>query len=286
MRYNKIFLYSSSYDRKGAINLTDQDIYLSLPKEDHITIMKFLNKSNLHNEIRDNGEFIEILVKVDENNSENGIKVAREITNLVIDVIKDNLLKDYIYKQYKDTYPNEENNIYLLSLELIKQKEYIIRKSIDSKIYNYILNNNHINIDGFVKFRMKEFIKYISVVADLALEEYLINKDQEEFINVLKYFVDIQEEKIDLIKIHIISNNLFILYDKHGNKIENIDDEDLINLAIKENLNYEDFLISTLLTLCPKKIEILDEVENNISKEMIDMIKSIFINRVSMILKN
>ena len=133
---------------------------------------------------------------------------------------------------------------------------------------------------------MKEFIKYISVVADLALEEYLINKDQEEFINVLKYFVDIQEEKIDLIKIHIISNNLFILYDKHGNKIENIDDEDLINLAIKENLNYEDFLISTLLTLCPKKIEILDEVENNISKEMIDMIKSIFINRVSMILKN
>lgn len=286
MRYNKIFLYSSSYDRKGAINLTDQDIYLSLPKEDHITIMKFLNKSNLHNEIRDNGEFIEILVKVDENNSENGIKVAREITNLVIDVIKDNLLKDYIYKQYKDTYPNEENNIYLLSLELIKQKEYIIRKSIYSKIYNYILNNNHINIDGFVKFRMKEFIKYISVVADLALEEYLINKDQEEFINVLKYFVDIQEEKIDLIKIHIISNNLFILYDKHGNKIENIDDEDLINLAIKENLNYEDFLISTLLTLCPKKIEILDEVENNISKEMIDMIKSIFINRVSMILKN
>lgn len=286
MIYNKIFLYSSSYDRKGAINLTDQDIYLSLPKEDHITIMKFLNKSNLHNEIRDNGEFIEILVKVDENNSENGIKVAREITNLVIDVIKDNLLKDYIYKQYKDTYPNEENNIYLLSLELIKQKEYIIRKSIYSKIYNYILNNNHINIDGFVKFRMKEFIKYISVVADLALEEYLINKDQEEFINVLKYFVDIQEEKIDLIKIHIISNNLFILYDKHGNKIENIDDEDLINLAIKENLNYEDFLISTLLTLCPKKIEILDEVENNISKEMIDMIKSIFINRVSMILKN
>lgn len=286
MRYNKIFLYSSSYDRKGAINLTDQDIYLSLPKEDHITIMKFLNKSNLHNEIRDNGEFIEILVKVDENNSENGIKVAKEITNLVIDVIKDNLLKDYIYKQYKDTYPNEENNIYLLSLELIKQKEYIIRKSIYSKIYNYILNNNHINIDGFVKFRMKEFIKYISVVADLALEEYLINKDQEEFINVLKYFVDIQEEKIDLIKIHIISNNLFILYDKYGNKIENIDDEDLINLAIKENLNYEDFLISTLLTLCPKKIEILDEVENNISKEMIDMIKSIFINRVSMILKN
>ena len=29
-------------------------------------------------------------------------------------------------------------------------------------------------------------------------------------------------------------------------------------MAIKENLNYEDFLISTLLTLCPKKVQILD----------------------------
>lgn len=266
--------------------MTESDIYLSLPKEDQIPVMKFLNRNNLHKEIRYNGEFIEILVKLDENNSENDVQIAEEITILIIDVIKDSFLKEYIYKQYKDTYPNEEESIYLFSLELIKEKEYIIRKSIYSKIYNYILKNNYINIDGFVKFRMKEFMKYISGIADLALEEYLINKDQEEFINVLKYFIEIQEEKIDLIRIHIMSNNTFILYDKHGNEIENIDDEDLINLAIKENLNYEDFLISTLLTLCPKEIEILDDLKNNSSKEMIKMIKSIFVNRVSVICTN
>lgn len=266
--------------------MTESDIYLSLPKEDQIPVMKFLNRNNLHKEIRYNGELIEILVKVDENNSENDVQIAEEITNLIVDVIKDSFLKEYIYKQYKDTYPNEEEGIYLFSLELIKQKEHIIRKSIYSKIYNYILKNNYINIDGFVKFRMKEFMKYISGIADSALEEYLINKDQEEFINVLKYFIDIQEEKIDLIRIHIMSNNSFILYDKYGNKIENIDDEDLINLAIKENLNYEDFLISTLLTLCPKEIEILDDLKNNSSKEIIKMIKAIFVNRVSVIFTN
>lgn len=266
--------------------MTESDIYLSLPKEDQIPVMKFLNRNNLHKEMRYNGEFIEILVKVDENNSENDVQIAQEITNLIMDVIKDSFLKEYIYKQYKDTYPNEEEDIYLFSLELIKQKEYIIRQSIYSKIYNYILRNNYINIDGFVKFRMKEFMKYISGIADSALEEYLINKDQEEFISVLKYFIDIQEEKIDLIRIHIMSDNSFVLYDKYGNKIDNIDNEDLINLAIKENLNYEDFLISTLLTLCPKEIEILDDLKSNSSREIIKMIKAIFVNRVSVICTN
>ena len=46
-----------------------------------------------------------------------------------------------------------------------------------------------------------------------------------------------------------------------------------MDIAIEENLNYEDFLMSNLLTLCPSKIEIID---NNISKEIIEIIKSIF----------
>ena len=127
----------------------------------------------------------------------------------------------------------------------------------DKNLYNYILNNDYIDIEGFVNFRMKEFNKYLFDVADLALEDYLIKKDQDEFISVLKYFIDIQEEKLNLLKVHIKKDNTFILYDELGNKIDSIDDEELINMVIKENLNYEDFLISTLLTLCPKKIEII-----------------------------
>lgn len=50
---------------------------------------------------------------------------------------------------------------------------------------------------------MKEFNNYISTIVDLAWEEYFIKKDQDEFINVLKYFVDIQQEKLELLRIHI-----------------------------------------------------------------------------------
>ena len=57
-------------------------------------------------------------------------------------------------------------------------------------------------------------------------------------------------------------------------------------MAIKEDLNYEDFLISTLLTLCPKKVQILDLLNDESSKLVIETIKSIFGDRVSIIFKN
>ena len=127
---------------------------------------------------------------------------------------------------------------------------------------------------------------YLSSITDIALEEYLSEKEQSEFVNVLKYFIDMQETKVDLLVVNILENGSFVLYDGEGNKIDNIDDEEIINMAIKEDLNYEDFLISTLLTLCPKKVQILDLLNDDFSELVIETIKSIFGDRVSIIFKN
>ena len=51
-------------------------------------------------------------------------------------------------------------------------------------------------------------------------------------------------------------------------------------------MNYEDYLISTLLAICPKKIEILDSLNNELSQLAIKTIQSIFEDKVSVILKN
>lgn len=207
-------------------------------------------------------------------------EIAERLTDKIVRIIKYDLLKNYIYSQYKEAYSREIADIYDYSLKIFSGKEVFIRETIFIKVSNYILENDYINIDGFIKFRMKEFIKYISAIADISLEEYLINRDQEEFIKVLKYFIEMQDIKIDLLKVHILEDSSFVLYDKNGNKIEGIDDEDIINMVIRENLNYEDFLISTLLSLCPRVVEIVDTLNNEFSKEITDTIKSIFENRV------
>lgn len=263
-----------------------KDIHLSVSQQDKVSKKSFLNNINLNKEIIYNGNYIDIIVSSEDINIVHNEEISKDITNLIIDIIKDKFLKEYIVKEYKDTYKDDYQYIYKHALNLFNERETIIKKSIYSKVYNYILNNDYIDIEGFVNFRMKEFNKYLFDVADLALEDYLIKKDQDEFISVLKYFIDIQEEKLNLLKVHIKKDNTFTLYDELGNKIDSIDDEELINMVIKENLNYEDFLISTLLTLCPKKIEIIDNLNNNCSMEIIDTIKSIFGERVISTYKN
>ena len=61
--------------------------------------------------------------------------------------------------------------------------------------------------------------------------------------------------------------------------------DDNAAVIIKDDLNYEDFLISTLINLCPKRIEIIDDLRDEISEEIIENIKIIFENNVKVTFK-
>ncbi|MGL4911070.1 MAG: putative sporulation protein YtxC [Romboutsia sp.] len=266
--------------------MTTKNIYLNLSQQDKKYALRLLDKSDLNKNLRHNENLIEIEISSINKDKTDLDSMSEEITTLIVNIIKYKLLKEYIWNQYHETYSDEEDIIYMHSLELFKKKEVFISDFIKNKVSNYLLTNDYINIEGFVNFRMKEFMKYISTIGDIAVEEYIIKKDKDEFINVLKYFIEVQDEKIDLLRVHIMKDNSFGLYDKFGKKIDNIDNEEIINMVIQENLNYEDYLISTLLSLCPKKIEILDMLKNNSSKEIVDTIKSIFENRVESVHQN
>lgn len=266
--------------------MTNKDIYLSLNKQDEISVKKLLTNHKLDKEYTYNKDYIEVILKNNNEDKLHNEQITDEIVDLIIDIMENKLIRKYVIKKYSTQSSEEIQNIYMCALNIFKERYFVIKKSLAEKIDDYILNDDYINIEGFVKFRMKEFNNYISTIVDLAWEEYFIQKDQEEFINVLKYFVNIQQEKLDLLRIHIKEDNSFILYDKNGNEIDSINDEDIMNMIIKENLNYEDFLMSNLLTLCPSKIEIIDSLNNNSSKEIIEIIKSIFGDKVTCINTN
>lgn len=266
--------------------MTNKDIHLSLNKQDEISVKKLLTNHKLDKEYTYNRDYIEVILKNNNEDKLHNEQITDEIVDLIIDIMENKLIRKYVIKKYSTQSSEEIQNIYMCALNIFKERYFVIKKSLAEKIDDYILNDDYINIEGFVKFRMKEFNNYISTIVDLAWEEYFIQKDQEEFINVLKYFVNIQQEKLDLLRIHIKEDNSFILYDKNGNEIDSINDEDIMNMIIKENLNYEDFLMSNLLTLCPSKIEIIDSLNNNSSKEIIEIIKSIFGDKVTCINTN
>lgn len=151
------------------------------------------------------------------------------------------------------------------------------RNKIVSKIIDCIKENNEININGFMTFRSREIEEEFQGIVDKIVEDYMIEKEYDEFIKLLKYFVDIQESKIEELNIYANKEGQYVLKDSNGENVETKLVEELG--GIKSSVNVDDVLISELITLSPEKI-IIHSKSNFINKELLQTITSVFENRV------
>ena len=180
------------------------------------------------------------------------------------------------------------NNDYIEVVLKNNNKDKIHNEEIVDEIVNLIIDimeNKLLRTYVIKKYSSdssEEIQKIYMCALNMFKEKYFIIK-QSLYEKVYNYIL---QEKLELLRIHIKEDNSFILYDKDGNKIDSINDEEIMDMVIEENLNYEDFLMSNLLTLCPGKIEIIDSLNNNSSKEIIEIIKSIFGDKVTCINRN
>lgn len=154
------------------------------------------------------------------------------------------------------------------------------------EIVECIEENREINVNGFIRFRMKELRTNMECIIDKIIEEYMIEKEYEEFIKLLKYFVDIQDSKIEEVNIEINSTGVYTITDKYGKDIFSMFLKDLSDSEIQVvDANVEDILISGLITNVPERIIIINEKNSN-NKEFIKTISSVFGDRVKFCEKN
>ncbi|MGM9533043.1 putative sporulation protein YtxC [Intestinibacter sp.] len=261
--------------------MTNKKIHINyLPQHDDL--VNLFMKDNSEKYIICNQQLRDLVVNVDMENKEETIN---KIIELILIILKNKNLKEYIWNNYRNLNDEEKDKVYLEAKYLLDKKEAFIINTIYNKLVEFIDTGESLNIDGFFRFRMRDFMVYISIISDIALEEYLIKRDKNQFINTLKYFIESQDSKIDLLIIHIMQDGNFKFYDQYGIEINDNNTEEMISMIIKDDLNYEDFLISTLINLCPKRIEIIDNLRDEISEEIIENIKIIFENNVKVTFK-
>ena len=241
-----------------------------LPQHDEL--VNLFMRDNREKYIICNEHLRDLVMNIDMENKE---QITNKIIELILSILKNKNLKEYISSNYRNLNDEEKDKVYLEAMYLLDKKEPFIINTIYDKVVKFIDIGESLDIDGFFRFRMRDFMVYISIISDIALEEYLIKRDKNQFINTLKYFIESQDSKIDLLIIHIMEDGDFKFYDEYGIEIKN-NTEDMINMILKEDLKYEDFLISTLITLCPKRIEIIDNLKNEVSEEIIQNLKIIF----------
>lgn len=210
--------------------------------------------------------------------------------NVVIDEFYRKEMQGFLSETYFFLKYDEIKEIKKLSLEALKSEgailnEYMVyfrnrKNSIIQKIMECIEENREINIKGFITFRMKELREDLESIIDKVVESYMVEKEYNEFIKLLKYFVEIQDSKIDKVNILIESDGNYIIQDGNGEDIMDMLFSELSEARYTGTVSIEDLLISGLITNSPNSV-VIHGSENCKNSELLDTIKNVFGDRAT-----
>ena len=203
------------------------------------------------------------------------------LSSAILNFYEKNIVKQLIDSNYFYFNDIEQQQIFEIANNYLYNSDLAeaqIRKGlIKDSLIEYFSNNKSAILDGLVKFRLKEYIKTIDYIVDLAVNKFVIDKEYKEFIELLKCYINSKSCKCETIHL-IYQNQESILLDEFKNQI-NLDNNVLNNKYLSDiSFSSNDYALNCLLTLLPKKIYIhlIDKTDD----EFINTLKLIFNNRI------
>ncbi|HHX51648.1 MAG TPA: hypothetical protein GX711_09435 [Clostridia bacterium] len=207
--------------------------------------------------------------------------VARVISQLINDKYTIKFLEKLIANHYYYFKAMERTQILQKTLSIMKKVDDQSRLTrLQQEICEYLETNGDLIIDGFVNFRLNEYLNDLEEIVDQAVDVYLAEKEYNEFIRLLKYFVEIQDPRVDRVHVLLGPTGYFQLYDEDENIVNNDYLQSFVVDLADTDINYEDLLISALITIAPQKI-ILHIPEVGQVHNTLDTLQNVFANRIS-----
>ncbi len=204
-------------------------------------------------------------------------KLSYLLTDIIIDFYEPIIMKNLIFSNYFYFSSLEQKQILDLCINN-STRDNLLEKTnlLSSDIFEYLVQNKTLNLDGLISFRIPEYIKFLDSVVDLCVNKFVIDREYIEFINLLKIYINSKDTTCD--EIHLVyKNHDSILLDENYKTIQY--DDSFANAKFLSDVSFSsnDFALNSLLTLLPAKLYIhLIDVED----EFINTLKLIFDERI------
>jgi putative sporulation protein YtxC len=144
-------------------------------------------------------------------------------------------------------------------------------------IVKYVIDNKYMVLEGFIQFRIFNYVKLIDSAIDFSVNDFIIHREYVEFVDLLKAYIKSQPSKVKLVHLVYI-NDEAILLDENYNVISLTHTNLQISYLSDISFSANDYVLNSLLYLLPKNIIIhLDKPED----DFINTLKLIFENSVS-----
>lgn len=202
---------------------------------------------------------------------------------LVIDELEETLLKRLIMQNYFYFDGNEREKILAICFDIMADD---FTNLFDKKFkllypifYSFLSTHKSIVLNGFINFRLKDYLSLLDNVVNEAVNSFVIEKEYLEFISLLKLYIRSQDYGCEMVHI-IFSPSESILLDEDKNLIVVPDDIFKAKYLSDISFSSNDYLLNSLLTLLPKKIHI--HLIDDYIDEFINTLQLVFENRVDL----
>lgn len=200
---------------------------------------------------------------------------------LVIDFYEERLIKRLIFLNYFYFDIHERNTVFKICLENLSENSiyhFNDRYKLLLDCFNsYLLEKKQLNLEGFVNFRLKKYIKYLSELIDEAVNQYIVEREYWEFISLLKVYVSSEISSVKVVHL-VYNNNQSFLLDEKQNVIDIKKNMFKARYLSDISFSSNDYALNTLLDILPQKIYV-HLADKNIN-EFINTLLLIFENRV------
>lgn len=185
--------------------------------------------------------------------------LADILTNCIITFYEEKLVEKIINLDYFYFDSNEKKQIKNNCITLLYNSNtddfYFRKDTLWLCIYNYLKEYNKMILQGFINFRISSYIKTLDYLIDSCVNSYVIEKEYNEFIDLLKLYINSKScsEK----NIHLIyAEKESVLLDENKNVITNSKENFEVKFLSDISFSNNDYILNTLLNLLPKKINI------------------------------
>lgn len=216
-------------------------------------------------------------------------QLSEIIADNIITFWEEELVKTRLEKKYRRLTAAEKWLIYNKALDFLKRcneneslnmlMRFGRKNKIAHRIFDHLENHDILVIDGFINFCLRDYLTEIKFAIELACEEMKNEKEYNEFIKLLRYFVDSQTPRVFEVNLMVKEAGLFNIWDGEGRSIDEKYIKYYLDDILVDNVNIDDVLVSILITIAPRRL-VLHSHGNLPDTEPIKVIKKVFRDRI------
>ena len=153
--------------------------------------------------------------------------IANALTDTLLDDWRQIILLQLLCRSFRCFSQTEQEQIVALADqrwgELQGPHQALYRKARKSRVRDilssFLLEENEVNLDGFVYFRLRNYWEELEDALYLALDYWLTEQEQQEFLRLLQQLAQAMEPRYDVIHVLLPAAREFIIFDQDGNEL-------------------------------------------------------------------